>query len=125
MIKISRTIAAILFITFLIVLIIALNEGCLAFALTRPIVNSISQLTNNTFFIGGPISGLIFSDTSFSTNLVPPDIISGYWQLNVKGGHVMYFLANFSMVNISGYPFHIIQLINFRTANNTTVQLDV
>ena len=51
-----------------------------------------------------------------------PYILGGNWNLNVQGGNVTDFTANFMMVHTDGSGFHTHNITNFN-AGNSTVQL--
>src|SRR5215217_9248654 len=51
-----------------------------------------------------------------------PYIIGGNWNLNVQGGNVTDFAANFNMVHTDGTEYHTHNITNFSIGNNT-VQL--
>jgi hypothetical protein len=52
----------------------------------------------------------------------PPYILGGNWNLNVEGGNVTNFAANFIMVHTDGSEYHTHNITNFSIGNNT-VQL--
>src|SRR5215216_1073615 len=51
-----------------------------------------------------------------------PYILGGNWNLNVQGGNVTDFAANFNMVHTDGTEYHTHNITNFSIGNNT-VQL--
>jgi hypothetical protein len=52
----------------------------------------------------------------------PPYILGGNWNLNVQGGNVTAFAANFLMVHTDGTGYHVHNITDF-SAGNATVQL--
>jgi hypothetical protein len=52
----------------------------------------------------------------------PPYILGGNWNLNVEGGNVTDFAANFMMVHTDGTGYHVHNITDF-SAGNATVQL--
>ncbi|MDQ3961141.1 MAG: hypothetical protein M3230_01505, partial [Thermoproteota archaeon] len=52
----------------------------------------------------------------------PPYILGGNWNLNVQGGNVTDFAADFNMVHTDGTEYHTHNFTNFSIGNNT-VQL--
>jgi hypothetical protein len=52
----------------------------------------------------------------------PPYILGGNWNLNVQGGNVTAFAANFLMVHTDGTGYHVHNITDFSTGN-ATVQL--
>lgn len=59
------------------------------------------------------VAGIIFTNSSYNIRVVPPDILYGQWRLHVKEGNLTEFLANFSMVRLSGLERHIVYINNF------------
>jgi hypothetical protein len=72
--------------------------------------------TNRTISIG----------TSETTNEKEdaPYALSGDWSLKVERGKVEDFMAKFAMVRIDGTERHIHEIINFKTNNDSDIQLD-
>ncbi|MDQ3887723.1 MAG: hypothetical protein M3251_00460 [Thermoproteota archaeon] len=56
------------------------------------------------------------------TGQEPPYILGGNWNLNVQGGNVTAFTANFAMVHPDGTEYHTHNITNYRIGN-ATVQL--
>jgi hypothetical protein len=56
------------------------------------------------------------------TGQEPPYILGGNWNLNVQGGNVTAFAANFLMVHTDGTGYHVHNITDFSTGN-ATVQL--
>jgi hypothetical protein len=88
-------------------------------------INMHVKLPTDSFLISGPLSGLVYSDSSFNANVIPPDILLGYWNMSVQKGIVKYFIANFTITSINGSPRYHILITNFQALGNSAKQLDV
>jgi hypothetical protein len=53
-----------------------------------------------------------------------PYALSGDWSLKVERGKVKDFMAKFTMVRIDGTERHLHEIINFKSNNNSDIQLD-
>jgi hypothetical protein len=53
-----------------------------------------------------------------------PYALSGDWSLKVERGKVKDFMAKFTMVRIDGTQRHLHEIINFKSNNNSDIQLD-
>lgn len=53
-----------------------------------------------------------------------PYALSGDWSLKVERGKVEDFMAKFAMVRIDGTGRHIHEIINFKSSNDSDIQLD-
>ena len=95
-------------------------EGTLSLPINRNV-----KLPTNSFFISGPLSGLVYSDTSYSPDIIPPDILLGYWNLSLQKGVVKSFIANFTIISINGSPRYDVVITNFHSLENSVKQLDV
>jgi hypothetical protein len=105
----------------------------------------------DTFSANGTISSLVFdsgiSPPSLSTttttttttnrtmslgtntianeeNYQAPYALSGDWSLKVERGKVKDFMTKFTMVRIDGTERHLHEIINFKSNNNSDIQLD-
>jgi hypothetical protein len=103
----------------------------------------------DTFSANGTISSLVFDSgisspslstttttttnrtISLGTNTIAneekyqaPYALSGDWSLKVERGKVKDFMAKFTMVRIDGTERHLHEIINFKSNNNSDIQLD-
>jgi hypothetical protein len=83
----------------------------------------------DTFAANGPITATIQeqgggggNQTAGGGGQEPPYILGGDWNLNVQGGNVTGFTADFIMVHTDGTGYHTHNITNFSIGNNT-VQL--
>jgi hypothetical protein len=88
-------------------------------------INKNIKLPTDTFSMSGPLSGLIYTDISYNPNIIPPDIVFGYWNLTVQNGIVKHFVANFTIMNINGSPLYRILLTNFQALDSPIRDLDI
>jgi hypothetical protein len=103
----------------------------------------------DTFSANGTISSLVFDSgisspslstttttttnrtISLGTNTIAneekyqaPYALSGDWSLKVERGKVKDFMTKFTMVRIDGTERHLHEIINFKSNNNSDIQLD-
>ena len=71
---------------------------------------------------GNQSAGGASSSTSGGGGAETPYVLGGNWNLNVQGGNVTNFAANFVMVHQDGTGYHIHNITDF-SAGNKTVQL--
>jgi len=87
----------------------------------------------NTFSANGGISSLIFVRQKPSSVSLNPStlsaatkfVLSGDWNLTVSKGKVTNFAAKFIKVLNSGAKWHTHDIINFKSANNTTTNVEL
>ena len=89
----------------------------------EPDINKNIKLPTDTFSMSGTISGLIYTDSSYNVNMTPPDILFGYWNLNIEKGKVNNFTANFTVISINAFPRYHVTITNFRSLDDTAKQL--
>jgi len=73
--------------------------------------------TNRTISIG---TNTIANEEKYQA----PYALSGDWSLKVERGKVKDFMAKFTMVRIDGTERHLHEIINFKSNNNSDIQLD-
>jgi hypothetical protein len=73
---------------------------------------SNNVLQSDTFSAAGSIGSTVSNETA---------VVTGNWSIDVRGGKVMAFSANLTMININGTGYHTIQLANL-TATKVTMQ---
>jgi hypothetical protein len=102
------------------------------------ILTDTGPLTNNTVNIGNKLQTMTTTNktgmmmTSGITNMTTSTkakekvlyALTGDWNLNVDGGKVTEFTANFTMININGTERHSHSVTGFKADNNTNVQLN-
>lgn len=103
------------------------------------ILSDTGSLTNNTVNIGNKSQTMTTTNktgmmmTSGITNMTTTFTkakekvsyaLTGDWNLNVDGGKVTEFMANFTMININGTERHTHSVTGFKADNNTNVQLN-
>jgi hypothetical protein len=74
--------------------------------------------------LGNTTAGNATSNATSTAALEQPYVLSGDWSLDVQGGTVSDFKANFTMVHIDGTMRHTHEVSNFKSANGSTVQLE-
>jgi hypothetical protein len=91
---------------------------------------SLSTATTTNRFqshtAGNQTNRTIFLNTNGTTNEKEdaPYALSGDWSLKVERGKVEDFMAKFAMVRIDGTERHIHEIINFKSSNDSDIQLD-
>jgi hypothetical protein len=91
---------------------------------------SLSTATTTNRFqshtAGNQTNRTISLGTSGTTNEKEdaPYALSGDWSLKVERGKVEDFMAKFAMVRIDGTERHIHEIINFKSSNDSDIQLD-
>src|SRR5215216_3473685 len=87
----------------------------------------------NTFSATGDIGSLIFvTQKSINATINPSSLsdatkflLSGDWNLTVNGGKVTNFAAKFIKVLNDSTKWHTHDIINFKSSNNTTMQVQL
>jgi hypothetical protein len=91
---------------------------------------SLSTATTTNRFqshsAGNQTNKAISLGTSETTNEKEdaPYALSGDWSLKVERGKVEDFMAKFAMVRIDGTERHIHEIVNFKSSNDSDIQLD-
>jgi hypothetical protein len=78
---------------------------------------STTTTTNRTISLG---TNTIANEEKYQA----PYALSGDWSLKVERGKVKDFMAKFTMVRIDGTERHLHEIINFKSNNNSDIQLD-
>ena len=87
----------------------------------------------NTFSANGDIGSLIFVTQKLTNSTINPSslsaatkfLLSGDWNLSVNGGKVTNFAAKFIKVLNDSTKWHTHDIINFKSSNNTTTQVQL
>jgi hypothetical protein len=87
----------------------------------------------NTFYATGDIGSLIFVTQKPINATINPSslsdatkfLLSGDWNLTVNGGKVTNFAAKFIKVLNDSTKWHTHDIINFKSSNNTTMQVQL
>jgi hypothetical protein len=97
------------------------------FKISTTVLAQTSDDAANTFEMDGQIGSLVLGmppDTkTVDMTTVPKFILSGNWNMNIDKGKLTDFTADFYTGPVNGAENHTHQLSNFRTNENTPIQL--
>jgi hypothetical protein len=85
--------------------------------ISSPSLSTTTTTTNRTISLG---TNTIANEEKYQA----PYALSGDWSLKVERGKVKDFMAKFTMVRIDGTERHLHEIINFKSNNNSDIQLD-
>ena len=96
---------------------LAFDSGISSPSLSTTTTTTTTTTTNRTISLG---TNTIANEEKYQA----PYALSGDWSLKVERGKVKDFMAKFTMVRIDGTERHLHEIINFKSNNNSDIQLD-